>query len=299
MDSSANVARAVSSPQPTSSPKPTSPSVSSSNAVEKKFNTDANNFIKNADKAITWNRKSLGDIEFIEAFLDNDDNKPLIFCLHGGGGSKEQMMGELDRYAHEGFYAVALDAAGCGDSQVGPLMAYKSFEATVGYIDSLIDYYKNVTQADIDNFAVSGASMGGSIAFCYAAHGKYKPKVIFPKSGTPDLLLNSDGPMFDCFDRGQAGQPQTMTEEELKAFAAEYSPINTPEHFLEVAIYAINGEKDDITPPTGCKNLESALKKLGHEDISFNYFRNAGHGDDMNDNDAGIKFLMQHVGLDV
>ncbi|MDR1687098.1 MAG: glycoside hydrolase family 5 protein, partial [Clostridiales bacterium] len=37
MDSSANVARAVSSPQPTSSPKPTSPSVSSSNAVEKKF----------------------------------------------------------------------------------------------------------------------------------------------------------------------------------------------------------------------------------------------------------------------
>ncbi|MDR0819012.1 MAG: glycoside hydrolase family 5 protein [Oscillospiraceae bacterium] len=258
---------------------------------------EAKEIISNADKAITYKRLSVNGIEIISAYRDDGKKKPLIFIMHGGGGRKELMFGDIDRYAHEGFYAVALDVAGCGDSNVGPIMAYKAFETTVGYIDTLIEYANTLPNADAGNFAVGGGSMGGSISFCYAAYGKYKPKVILPDAGTPDLLLNSAGPMFDCFDHGKAGQPMTMTEAEVKAFAKEYSPINRLERFEGIAIYAKNGAVDEITPPTGCKNLESELKKLGYKNITFVYYEELGHEAFPDDGGAQMRFLKQHIGL--
>ncbi|MDR1688117.1 MAG: cellulase family glycosylhydrolase [Clostridiales bacterium] len=266
-------------------------------AKESAFSAEAQSYITGADKSITYKRVSVDGIEIIAAYRDDGKKKPVIFMLHGGGGSKEDMLDSIENYAKEGFYAVSLDAAGCGESQVGPIMAYKAFDVTVGYIDTLIEYANTLPNADASRFAVGGGSMGGSISFCYAARGKYKPKVILPDMGTPDLTKNSDGPMFDCFDRGKSGQPMTMPKEELLAFAKGYSPINTPERFMGVAIYARNGAADKITPPTGCKNLESALKALGHKNMKFNYYPNVGHGGNMDDGGAGLKFLKQHMGL--
>jgi endoglucanase len=266
-------------------------------AKEVAFSAEAQSFISGADKSITYKRVSIDGIEIIAAYRDNGEKKPVIFMLHGGGGRKENMLGSIENYAKEGFYAISLDVAGCGDSQVGPIMAYKAFDVTVGYIDTLVEYANTLPNADASRFAVGGGSMGGTISFCYAARGKYAPKVILPDLGTPDLTLNSDGPMFDCFDKGKSGQPMTMPKEELLAFAKGYSPINMPERFLGVAIYARNGMKDDVTPPTGCKNLESILKALGHTDMVFNYYENAGHGGDINDNGAGLRFLKEHMGM--
>ena len=172
---------------------------------------------------------------------------------------------------------MALDAAGSGESDRGPLMAPQAFAETVFSIDTLLEYYNTVDQADASNAAIVGGSMGGTIAYCYVAHGKYALTAIFPALGTPDLTLLDDA-LLDCFDHGQSQAALPWTEEEVRAFAAAYSPSRYPERFLDTYVYAGNGALDDPGGgPEGPQALKAALAALGGDRFELYVDPDRGH----------------------
>lgn len=225
---------------------------------------------------LTANRLTVDGTPLYAVCQDAGTAKPLVILLHGGGSSKDETFREACGLACMGLYAVCIDAAGCGDSQKGPLDALASFAETVYQIDTVIEYYNTVDGVDAANFGIRGGSMGGNTAFAYVGHGKYRPVVIAANLGTPDYTLLADGPLYDCFDHGHGGQ-RVMTDEEVMEFAKRYSPINWPERFLGTYVSAANGMEDKATGPEGCMALEKELKKLGGSNFSFHYFEGYGH----------------------
>lgn len=226
--------------------------------------------------SLTANCLTVDGTPLYEVYKDDGTEKPLVFLLHGGGGSKDDPFGNACDLACMGLYAVCLDAAGCGDSQKGPLDALACFAETVCQLDTVIEYYNTVDGVNAAKFGICGGSMGGNIAFAYVGHGKYRPAIIAPSLATPDYTLLSPGPLYDCFDHGHGGEP-IMTREEVMEFAERYAPINWPERFLDTYIFAANGMADDITGPEGCMALEKKLKELGGSSFTFNYYEGYGH----------------------
>lgn len=223
------------------------------------------------------NLVTVGDMTLYAVYRDDDTAKPVVIVIHGGGGSKEATLPEARDLAGQGFYALAIDAAACGDNTSGPLDAVKCWATTVTQLDAVLDYFTAVPQADTEHFGITGGSMGGTITFGYVAHGKYTPAVITPSLGSPDYTLIYDGPLYDYF--GDGPDAVHMTQEEIQAFAAEYSPLNTPERFLDTYIYAGIGTEDPTASPDGLRSLENALQELGGTKFIFNYYEGYGHED--------------------
>lgn len=241
---------------------------------------------------LTANCLTVDGTPLYEVCENDGTEKPLAFLLHGGGSSKDVFFANACDLACRGLYAVCIDAAGCGDSQKGPLDALACFAETVYQIDSVIEYYNTVDGVDASNFGIYGASMGGNIAFAYVGHGKYCPAVIAPSLATPDYTLLSDGPLYDRFDHGHGGEP-VMTPDEVMEFARRYSPINWPERFLNTYIFASNGMIDEITGPEGCMALEKKLMDLGGSHFAFHYFEGYGHeGLPVDHNSALVEHLL-------
>lgn len=226
---------------------------------------------------VTLRALMVDGVPVYEAWRDDGTEKPVVFLLHGGGSDKDANNGHLPLLASMGLYVVALDSAGSGESDRGPLMAPQAFAETVFSIDTLLEYYNTVDQADASNAAIVGGSMGGNIGYCYVAHGKYQLRLLVASLGTPDLTLLGDMPLFDCFDRGENYVTACWTEEQTRAFAAAYSPAQYPERFLDTYIFAGNGALDVNASPEGPQALEAALTALGGENFLFYVDPDRGH----------------------
>ena len=232
---------------------------------------------------ILTNAAKVGDMTLYEVYRDDGKAKPIVIVIHGGGGNKDHTLPEARALAEQGFYALAIDAAACGENTSGPLDAVKCWAATVTQIDAVLDYYATIPQADAEHFGLTGGSMGGTICFAYVAHGKHTPAIIAPSKGSPDYTLIYDGPLYDRF--GHAPESSFMTREEIRKFAAEYSPLNHPERFLDVYVYSGIGTKDETVSPDGSRNLENALRELGGTKFVFKYCEGLGHTDNLPDFD--------------
>lgn len=77
-----------------------------------------------------------------------------------------------------------------------------------------------------------------------------------------------------------------MTREEIRAFAAGYSPVQYPEKFLDVYVYSGIGTKDETVSLDGIRKLENALRDLGGTKFVFRYYEGLGHVDDLPDFDV-------------
>jgi len=134
--------------------------------------------------------------------LKKDDGGPrraVVIALHGTGGSKEGMRGELERYADRGWIAVSMDARHHGERAVpipglsnpyqsAMLRAYRTGEGhpylydTVWDVLRLVDYL--VTRPDVDpaRIGLSGNSKGGTEAYLAAAADE-RIRVVVPFIG--------------------------------------------------------------------------------------------------------------------
>jgi len=225
---------------------------------------------------VVSNTLTIGDMPLCEFYRDDGKTKPLVILLHGGGGSKDETIPWAEDLAHQGFYALAVDAAAHGDSKLGPLDAVLCWSTTVTQIDGVIEHYADVPQADTEHFGLAGSSMGGTTCFAYVAHGKYTPDVIAPSVGSADFTALPESPLYDRYGEGDSDEPG-MSREEVLAFAEEYSPVNFPERFLDVYIYSQTGMEDPIGNPASVKPLEDALQELGGTKFVFEYYEGVGH----------------------
>ena len=226
---------------------------------------------------LTMSKKMVGEVPMYECYRDDGTEKPVVFLLHGGGGSKENNFENLITLANMGIYAVALDAAGSGESDRGPLATPIALAETVKYIDTLMEYCATAEQADATNAAIVGGSLGGNIPYCYVAYGEYPLTAIFPCLGTPDLTTMDESALVDAFDHGKNKQPCPWTKEQVMAFLERYNPILYPERFLETYIYAGNGALDTGIGFGGAQELEQALIQLGGSNFEFYVDPDRGH----------------------
>ncbi len=85
-----------------------------------------------------------------------DENNPPVLLLHGAGQTRHSWRRAAEALAKDGWYAVALDARGHGDSDWAPDSDYS--------IDSLIDDLRFVVSQMRRPPALVGASLGGITA---------------------------------------------------------------------------------------------------------------------------------------
>jgi dienelactone hydrolase len=112
--------------------------------------------------------------------------RAVVVALHGTGGSKEGMRAQLERYADEGFMAVAMDARHAGERatpipglanpyQSAMLRAYRTGEGhpylydTVWDVLRLIDFLSVRADVDVNRIGLIGNSKGGTEAYLAAA----------------------------------------------------------------------------------------------------------------------------------
>ncbi len=213
-------------------------------------------------------------IPLYEVKKDDGTPKPLLIQIHGGGWHKD--LNYAANLAAEGFCAVSIDCAGSGESQDGPIQAPAAFMETVKDIDTLVEYYNTKSDVDASNFGLIGSSMGGNIALNYVVYGKYKPTAITAENACPDPLTDH-GPIWDCFDKGQNWQTSVWTDEQLEEFVAKVKPINYPEYFKDVWVYACCGELDEDNPLERMENLKNAVEALGGEKFVLKIYEGIGH----------------------
>ncbi len=90
---------------------------------------------------------------------------PLVFLLHGGGQTRHAWKNTGVTLAENGFYVVALDARGHGDSDWSTTGTYNQ--------DVMVDDLTGVSdQIGKDIFAIVGASMGGGTGLVAAGEEK-------------------------------------------------------------------------------------------------------------------------------
>ena len=295
--------------------------------TKKAFNPMSTKFFDSllgeAKEDMVYKRLSLNDIEFIEMYRDDGKVKPLMFLIHGGPGRKEQMLGELKAYAHEGFYVIVPDAAAHGEDTRGPMINMDAWLETVGYIDTLIEYAETLKHVDAKRFGVAGVSMGGTITFLYGAKGKHKPSILLPEIGTPDFtgILNgrADLIMFRGTPVG-VDTPEARryflkslrisesafnevekyineTADEIKKKAQELSPINHIDSFVNIPMYARFGGKDDACGVGGVRSFIDKLKEAGGTIQELIIHEEHGHGGFPDDYNARMNYVKKSMGI--
>ena len=102
----------------------------------------------------------------IEATLKGSPNDPLVILLHGGGQTRHAWKGTTEKLASSGFYAVALDLRGHGDSDWSKEGDY----AIESYRSDLISIIEEIGKPA----SLIGASLGGMVSLSTAGDPEFE-----------------------------------------------------------------------------------------------------------------------------
>lgn len=197
------------------------------------------------DTDVTVRKLFVDGIALYECFKDDGTKKPVIIVMPNGGGVKEDYVGEAAWYASMGYYAMAIDPVGDGETETHISFWQGTNEQQVYDLNTLIEYYNGVKQANAADFILTGSSMGGIYCYYYGEYGKYKPYAIMPIGGRVhrDTILNFH-----------------------------------PERFLDIYILSGMGE-EDTERTASVRDFESKLNVLGAQKAFFRYYEGKGHED--------------------
>ena len=98
----------------------------------------------------------------IEATLEGSPNEPLVILLHGGGQTRHAWKGTAEKLASAGFYAVALDLRGHGESDWSEEGDY----AIESYRSDLVSIIEQIGKPA----SLIGASLGGMVSLLSLIH---------------------------------------------------------------------------------------------------------------------------------
>ncbi len=137
----------------------------------------------------------------IEATALGDSHDPLVILLHGGGQTRHAWGATAKKLSHSGFYALAIDLRGHGDSDWSEEGDY----AIESYRDDLVSIIEEVGKPAF----LIGASLGGMISLSTAGDTKYQELCkalvmvdigIYPNEDGSNEILNFMSSGFTGFD---------------------------------------------------------------------------------------------------
>eukprot|EP01025_Chloroclados_australasicus_P018303 TRINITY_DN19522_c0_g2_i1.p1 TRINITY_DN19522_c0_g2~~TRINITY_DN19522_c0_g2_i1.p1 ORF type:complete len:346 (-),score=51.76 TRINITY_DN19522_c0_g2_i1:363-1400(-) len=117
-------------------------------------------------------------LRIIKPVQDQTSKLPAVVFLHATGGTKDQMLDRMIKYAHKGFFTAAIDCRYHGDRSTGSDGNWKSYQESlvrawregierpflldnVWDIQHLIDYFETRPDIDVTKIGMTGVSLGG------------------------------------------------------------------------------------------------------------------------------------------
>lgn len=232
---------------------------------------------------IQFRHVMLDEVALYELYPTGARNAPLVIFFHEQGVRKDQFMEIAVTYAQAGYFCVLMDLPGYGERRTEQtIQAVESVVMATADVDLLLEYYRLSPLTDSRRFALFGVSMGGSVAYHYAAFGKKTPSLLLVCSTTADFdHLRHQGSVTD----GKEG-PVTWDEAAYHAYSQEHAPMSRMDRLGAVPVFAVHGELDTVVPPTLAHSLADALAPYGN--ARFLFVEQAGH--------EATKYLLPHMG---
>ena len=223
---------------------------------------------------IHLNHIFIDDIPVYEMYTNKQERHKILFLFHGQGSRKEEYLQEMESYVNAGYLCVTVDLRGHGERITEEtVMSVQLTVDTAKDIDTLLEYYRTVSYANANQFALMGLSQGGSVCYWYAAFGKHQPSAMVIGSSTPDFTHQND----DAAIKNGEMVDSLWSEAQLQDFINKNNPVQMQEEWIGIPILAGNGLSDPIISYKGTEQLEKAKIKAGFTDSVFMYFNNAGH----------------------
>ncbi len=207
--------------------------------------------------------KRIGDISLVEYRSKAEGVKRLAIVQHGYGASKKRIRGLALRLADAGFFVVAPDACAHGDrDEPGRFTIVDLVDRAVSDYDFLIGHYLGVAGVDAARPLIAGSSMGGTIAYVYAARGAHKPLAIAAAISSPDFRDLMDYRLGLSFYEGHrvARLEGEAEMADMNRRLAEANPFDEIAAIEGVAVLVQNMRFDPLVDPRGSDRLHEAWR---------------------------------------
>lgn len=223
---------------------------------------------------IHLNHIFIDDIPVYEMYANEQERHKILFLFHGQGSRKEEYLQEMENYVNAGYLCVTVDLRGHGERITEEsMMSMQLTVDTAKDIDTLLEYYRTISYANTDKFALMGLSQGGSVCYWYAAFGKHQPSAMVLGSSTPDFTYHED----DTAIKNGETVDSLWSEAQLQEYINKNNPVQMQEEWISIPILAGNGLSDSVISYKGTEQLEKAKIEAGFTDSIFMYFNNTGH----------------------
>ncbi|MFW9803002.1 MAG: alpha/beta fold hydrolase [Candidatus Thorarchaeota archaeon] len=207
---------------------------------------------------------------------DKTRGLPVVF-VHGAGSSRRtwHMQTEAFEFTHR---VLAIDLSGHGESEAGPDEA--SIEGFAAELATLVEHL------DLRDFVLVGHSMGGGVVMSYVLNAEYrKPLAITLVDTHPTLELSrlATGLAIETIEtqlylfrgrkeRGKDGPYDIIREEEdikrrnpriISRDLAAADKFNVADRVadIDIPVFVIVGEHDDIVTPQMAKQFKESLPR--------------------------------------
>jgi cephalosporin-C deacetylase-like acetyl esterase len=212
---------------------------------------------------------------------------PLVFFIHGYSGDKRSGLELAYNLAERDIATICLDAAMHGgrlDYRVattwdGPqkgdmfpyetgldryLLIMKVITETVKDLHALVDFYRDDQRVDLERLGICGTSMGGFIAYCFAAQ-EPSVKVLTTLISFPSLLQRWQDVLVEATSQPSLAEHMmaVTSEAELRTKeVAELDPIAGLRHFAPKPLLMVCGDLDTDTHKSYSLRFYEQMKEV-------------------------------------
>lgn len=183
----------------------------------------------------------VSDDATIRAYLarptDRPGRLPAVIILHEWWGLNEQIVGVANRFAREGFVALAVDLYSRqgykvtqDPNEAADLMNNLSSQRALRDLNAAVIWLKQLPHVDPPRIGMVGFSMGGILALTVATHNSdVKAVVVFYGKVPPIETLES---LLAPLQFHYAGKDGWVTRQEVDRLAQGFQQFNKPGEIL-------------------------------------------------------------------
>ncbi len=228
---------------------------------------------------ISTKSKKINGISLTEFYIKNGKKKPVIILSHGLSQSMQNMYYAAAKLADDGFFVITPDAYAHGqtDSDL-ELSVIEIILKSSENIDTILDNYKDNSEADITKLGLGGFSMGAEISYHYAAYGEYDTTTLVSVCGTPDFEeLEKSEVVYSKYFKTKWEDITSVSERSYaNNIMKKSNPLNHMERLQNINILIEISENDDVIPIENSKIFYETISNTSPSSKLKNYTDN-GH----------------------
>lgn len=209
---------------------------------------------------------ALDDVFLYEIRPEAAINAPMAIFLHEQGTNKDECLEMAFSCAQAGYFCVLMDLPGHGERlSTQTLQAIEVVTEGSADIDLILEFYRLSRYADSSRFGLLGISMGGSVAYHYAAFGEKMPALL--------LVCSAEADFAELYDKGSLvqgkEQPSTWDAETFRAYCKTCNPMDHLDRLCEIPMLSIYGSQDSVVNIDSIHSLAERMSAAGKARFMF------------------------------